>query len=114
MKEFVELKEKINSIIEKSNDKPACKNCKSYNEGICTFGCVNERNGKGYRFNNGRMTTEDYSCGNFEVAVNITEETRDTLRNIIKDIDKVNEENLNLNLFLSGKITEEEFNEILK
>ena len=41
MKEYTELKNKIIDIIEKSNsDKPACKNCKSYCDGVCKSGIV--------------------------------------------------------------------------
>lgn len=115
MKEYTEFKNKIIKIIEKANsDKPACKNCKSYNDGMCMFGCVNERNGIGYRLNNGRRTTEDYSCDNFDVVYNISENTKNTLNEIIKDIDRVNEDAINLELFLSGRINENEFNEMLK
>ena len=45
---------------------------------------------------------------------NISEDTKETLNNIIKDIDRVNESEKNLNLFLSGKLSEDDFNEILK
>lgn len=115
MKEYTELKNRIISIIEKSNsDKPACKNCKSYNDGICTFGCVNERNGIKYRLNNGRMTTAEYSCDNFKTEYNLSEDTKKTLVTLMEDIDRVNEGVTNLDLLLSGKITENEFNELLK
>ena len=47
-----DLKEKIELIIEQSaSEKPKCKNCKSFSNGTCLFGCVNERNGY---FNFGR------------------------------------------------------------
>lgn len=115
MKEYTELKNKIVAIIEKSNsDKPACKNCKTYNDGICLLGCVNERNGIGYRLNNGRRTTPDYSCENFNVVYKLSEDTKETLENLIKDIDRVNEGAINLDLFISGRIDENEFNEMMK
>lgn len=115
MKEYTELKNRIVAIIEKSNsDKPACKNCKKYNDGICTFGCVNERNGIGYRLNNGRRTTPDYSCDNFDVIYNLSEDTKETLNTLIKDIERVNEGAMNLDLLLSGKINENDFNEMMK
>lgn len=115
MKENTELKNKIIDIIEKSNsDKPACKNCKSYCDGICKSGVVNERNGNKYRINNGKMTTPDYSCNDFDVVYNLSEDTKETLNNIIKDIDRVNESEKNLDLLLSGKLSEDDFNEILR
>lgn len=115
MKEYTELKNKIVAIIEKSNsDKPACKNCKTYNDGICMLDCVNERNGIGYRFNNGRRTTPDYYCDNFNVVYKLSEDTKETLETLIKDIDRVNEGAINLELFISGRIDEKDFNEMMK
>ena len=109
------LKNKIERIIEQSNcDKPACKNCKSFCDGKCMFGSVNERNGIKYRLNNGRITSPDYSCDNFDVIYNINESTVDILRDMIKDIERVNEGKLNLELFLNGKITENDFVDIMK
>lgn len=114
MKEYTELKDRIQTIIEKSNsDKPACKNCKSYCDGICSFGSVNERNGNRYRFSNGKATTPDYSCSNFDIVYNLSERTKETLTNLMKDIDRVNEGAVNLELLLSGRMSEEDFNEIL-
>lgn len=115
MKEYVELKNKINNIIEQANsDKPACKNCKNYCDGVCSFGSVNERNGNRYLFNNGKITTPDYFCDNFDIIYNLSESTKEILSNLIKDIEKVNEGVMNLELLLSGKIKEEDFNEIMK
>lgn len=115
MKEYSELKNKIIDIIEKSNsDKPVCKNCKSYCDGVCKACVVNERNGNRYRINNGKMTTPDYSCNDFDVMYNLSEDTKETLINIIKDIDRVNESEKNLDLLLSGKLSEDDFNEILR
>ena len=110
-----ELKDKIELIIEKSNiDKPACKNCKLFNNGTCLFGCINERNGVGYRFNNGRLTSPDYSCENFDVVYNLSESTVDVLKDMLKDIERVNEGKKNLELLLNGKITESDFVEIMR
>jgi hypothetical protein len=115
MKEYTELKERISNIIEKSNnDKPACKNCEKYVDGGCSLGCVNERNGHKYHFNNIKITTPDYACNCFRPVYNLSENTKDTLRNLIEDIDRVNESITNLDLLLDGKINEDEFNEILK
>ena len=115
MKENTERKNKIINIIEKSHsDKPTCKNCKSYCDGICKSGVVNERNGNKYRINNGKMTTPDYSCNDFDVVYNFSEDTKESLNNIIKDIDRVNESEKNLDLLVSGKLSEDDFNEILR
>lgn len=110
-----DFKNKIESIIEQSNcDKPACKNCKSFCNGSCMFGIVNERNGNRYRFNNGRLTSPDYSCDNFEVVYNLNENTVDVMKDIIKDIERVDEAKKNLELLLSGKITEDDFVDIMR
>ena len=60
------------------------------------------------------MTTPDYSCNDFDVVYNLSEDTKETLNNIIKDIDRVNESEKNLDLLLSGKLSEDDFNEILR
>ncbi|MCM1221191.1 MAG: hypothetical protein NC548_42595 [Lachnospiraceae bacterium] len=110
-----EIKDKLELIIEKSNtDKPACKNCKSFCDGKCLFGCVNERNMSGYRFNNGRITSPEYSCSNFNVVYNLSESTVDVLRDMLKDIERVNEGKKNLELLLTDKITEDEFVYIMR
>jgi thymidylate synthase ThyX len=86
MKELNELKEKINSIIEQSNtDKPACKNCKRYCDGTC----LNES----HRV---KVTTPDYFCGNFDVKYNISENTKDNLRVLLSDVERINEDVTNL------------------
>ena len=113
MKEYTELKNKINDIIEQSNtDKPACKNCKRYCDGTCLSGKVNEMNGNGY--SKVKMTTPNYSCSEFDVRYNISEDTRDSLRTLLNDLQRVNEATMALDMLLAGKINENEFNEILK
>jgi hypothetical protein len=115
MKEYTELKDKITNIIEQSNtDKPACKNCKRYCDGTCMTEKVNEMNGNGYIFRKAKVTTPDYSCGEFDVRYSISENTRDSLRTLLKDIERVNEGTMALDLFLSGKVNENELNEMLK
>ena len=110
-----ELKDKISLIVEQSTcDKPACKNCKSYSDGTCIFSCVNERNSYGYRLNAGKRTTPEYSCSNFEPVYNMNESTIDVLNDIMADIERVNEAKKNLELLLSGKITEADFVELMK
>jgi hypothetical protein len=110
-----DLKDKLKLIIEKSNtDKPACKNCKSYLDGACIFGCVNERRMGTYKFSNKKLTTPDYSCNNFDAVYNFEESTVDVLRDLLHDIERVDEGKLNLELLLSGKINESEFVDIMK
>lgn len=110
-----DLKDKLNLIIEQSTcAKPACKNCVSYSNGTCSFGCVNERNGYAYRLNNNRLTTPDYSCENFNSAYKFNEKTVDVMSDIVKDIERVNEAKKNLELLLSGKITEDDFVDLMK
>lgn len=109
-----DIKNKIELIIEKSTGKNVCKNCKSFNEGTCTFGCVNERNSYGYNLGSRKITTPEYSCGNFAPTYSLNENTLDTLRDLLADIERVNEGKKNLELMLSGKITEEDFVEIMK
>lgn len=113
MKEYTELKNKINAIIEQSNtDKPACKNCKRYCDGTCLTDKVNEMNGNGY--NKVKMTTPNYFCSEFDVRYNISENTRESLNTLLKDLERVNEATMALDMLLAGKINENDFNEILK
>lgn len=109
-----EIKERIESIIENASDKAACKKCSLCKDGCCTFGCVNERNGNRYNFSNKRITTPDYCCDNYKPVYSLSENTLDTLRDLLKDIERVNEGKKNLDLMLSGKITEEDFIDMMK
>lgn len=110
-----ELKDKIELIVEQStSEKPMCKNCVSYCNGTCSFGCVNERNGNRYRFNNNRLTSPEYSCDNFNSVYKFNEDTVDVMNDILKDIERVNEAKKNLELLLSGKITEADFVDIMR
>lgn len=109
-----ELKDKIELIIEQStSDRPACKNCVSYCNGNCMFGCVNERNSNGYKLNVGSVTTPEYSCSNFKSVYNFSGDVVDVLENIIKDIERVNDAKKNLSLLLEGKISESDFVDIM-
>lgn len=110
-----ELKDKIELIIEQStSEKPMCKNCTSFCNGTCTFGCVNERNKYGYRLNNNKLTSPEYSCNNFNSVYKFNEGTVDVLNDILKDIERVNEAKKNLELLISGKITESDFIDIMR
>lgn len=100
-----DIKNKLNSILEQLNcDKPACKNCKSYKNGGCSFGCVNERL---------KITTPNYSCNNFDAVYEFNERTKATLTDLLKDVERVDEGMKNLELLLAGKITETDFNDIV-
>ena len=106
-----DLKDKIELIIEQSSSKAACKNCKNYNNGKCCFGCMNEGKFKGaYQ----KITTPDYICSNHSRVYNLSEDTLDSLKDLLADIERVNEGKKNLELLLADKITEEEFREIMK
>ena len=106
-----ELKDKIELIIERSSSKEACKHCQHFNSGTCTFGCMNEGKLKG-AFQ--RITSPEYSCGNFSRVYSFNEDTLDALRDLLADIERINEGKKNLDLLLSGKISEEEFTESMK
>lgn len=115
MENYRDIVNKINLIIEQSNsENPKCKNCVSHCDGACTFGCVNERSVGKYLFSQRKLTSPDYSCANFKAIYNLSENTVDTLRDMVKDIEKVNEDIMNLELMLGGKINEKEFVEIVK
>ena len=115
MENYRDIVNKINLIIEKSNtDCPKCKNCINHCDGACTFGCVNERSAGRYLFTQKKLTTPDYSCNNFKPVYNLNENTIETLKDIVKDIEKVNKDIMNLDLMLDGKINESEFVELVK
>jgi hypothetical protein len=115
MQNYKDIVNKINLIIEQSNsENPKCKNCVHHCDGACTFGCVNERHSGKYLFAQKKLTTPDYSCDNFKVIYNLNESTVDTLRDLVKDIERVNEDIMNLDLMLDGKINENEFVELVK
>ena len=115
MEKYNDIVNKINLIIEKSNSEaPKCKNCASHCDGACTFGCVNERSVGRYLFSQKKLTSPDYSCDNFKPVYSLKESTVDALRDMVKDIEKVNEDIMNLELMLNGKINESEFVELVK
>lgn len=115
MENYRDIVNKINLIIEQSNsENPKCKNCVSHCDGACTFGCVNERSAGKYLFSQRKLTSPDYSCVNFNAIYNLSENTVDALRDMVKDIEKVNEDIMNLELMLAGKINESEFVELTK
>ena len=115
MENYKDIVNKINVIIEQSNTEcPKCKNCVNHCDGACTFGCVNERTVGKYIFSQKRLTTPDYSCSNFKPVYSLDENTVDALRDMVRDIEKVNEDIMNLEMMLNGKINENEFIELVK
>ena len=115
MEKYKDIVNKINLIIEQSDSEcPKCKNCINHCEGACTFGCVNERSGGRYIFSQKKLTSPEYSCNNFKPVYSLSENTVDTLRDMVKDIEKVNEDIMNLEMMLNGKINESEFVELVK
>ena len=115
MEKYKDIVNKINLIIEQSNsESPKCKNCINHCEGACTFGCVNERSGGRYIFSQKKLTSPEYSCNNFKPVYSLSENTVDTLRDMVKEIEKVNEDIMNLEMMLNGKINESEFVELVK
>ena len=115
MENYKDIVNKINLIIEQSNTEcPKCKNCINHCDGACTFGCVNERSSGRYLFAQKKLTSPDYSCNNFKPVYNLNESTIETLKDVVRDIEKVNEDIMNLDLMLAGKINESEFVDLVK
>jgi hypothetical protein len=115
MQNYKDIVNKINLIIEKSNsENPKCKNCISHCDGTCTFGCVNERSAGKYLFSQRKLTSPEYYCDNFNPVYNLSENTVEVLRDMVKNVERVNEDIMNLELMLSGKINEDEFVDIVK
>ena len=99
------IKERLSEIIEQASCVTSkCQYCKSYKQGGCSFGCVNERL---------RITSPNYSCDNFDANYPFNESTIDILRDLLKTYERVDEGLKNLELLLAGKITEEEFKDIV-
>ncbi len=115
MEKYNDIVNKINLIIEQSNNEnPKCKNCANHCDGACTFGCVNERSVGKYLFSQRKLTSPDYSCDNFKPVYSLSENTVDALRDMVKDIERVNEDIMNFELMLNGKINESDFVELVK
>ena len=99
------IKERLSEIIEQASCvTPKCQYCKSYKQGGCSFGCVNERL---------RITSPNYSCENFGANYPFNESTIEILKDLLKAYERVDEGVKNLELLLDGKITEEEFKDIV-
>lgn len=100
------IKEKLTAIIEQAScETPKCMFCKSYKDGGCSYGCLNERV---------RLTSPNYSCDNFNGVYTFDHETLDILNEMLNMVNKVEEGTKNLELLLTGKITEEEFKDLGK
>lgn len=99
------IKERLTAIIEQAScETPKCQNCVSFKTGGCTFGCVNERM---------RITSPNYSCGNFSAVYSLNENTIDILKDLLKAAERVDEGMKNLDLLLAGKISEDEFKDLI-
>ena len=64
-----------------------------------------------------QSNTDKPACKNCkrycDVKYNISENTKDNLRGLLSDVERINEDVTNLNLFLQGKISEDDFNGML-
>ena len=99
------IKKALSQIIEQASSvSPKCQYCQSYKTGGCSFGCLNERV---------RITSPNYSCEHFDKVYNLSEKTLDTLKDLYKDMERVDEGIKNLELLLEGKITEDDFNDLV-
>ena len=99
------IKETLSAIIEQASCvSPKCQYCTSYRNGGCSFGCINERV---------RLTAANYSCDNFNARYSFNESTLEVLKDLLKDYERVDEGIKNLELLLAGKITEEDFKELV-
>lgn len=99
------IKKKLSAIIEQVGcTEEKCMHCKSYKNGGCSYGCLNERV---------RLTSPNYSCEHFDAVYKLNENTVDSLKELLKYAERVDEGMKNLSLLLEGKITEEEFNELV-
>ena len=67
-----------------------------------------------YLFARKKITSPNYSCDNFKPVYSLSENTVDVLRDMVRDIEKINEDIMNLELMLDGKIDENEFVELVK
>ena len=100
------IKERLTAIIEQAGcETPKCQNCVSYKQGGCTFGCLNERK---------KLTSPNYSCDNFCGVYNFDHETIDILTEMLKKVTEVDEISKNLELLLTGKVSEDEFKDIVR
>lgn len=99
------IKKTLSEIIEQASCvTPKCQYCKSYKSGGCSFGCVNERL---------KLTSPNYSCDNFDGVYKLNEKTLDTLKDLLKCAERVDEGIKNVTLLLEGKITEDDFNDLV-
>lgn len=95
----------LSEIIEQAScETPKCQYCKSYRTGGCSWGCLNERV---------RLTSPNYSCEHFDKVYNLSEKTIDVLKDLLKASERVDEGFKNLTLLFEGKITEEDFNDLV-
>lgn len=81
MENYNEIVKRLALIIEQSDvESPACRNCVTYKNGGCSYGCLNERV---------RITSPNYSCQNFHARYTLNEETLDSIRDLMDDIKRI-------------------------
>ena len=60
-----------------------------------------------------RLTSPNYSCDHFDANYTLNEKTLDNLKDLLKAVERVDEGTKNLELLLAGKISEDEFNDLV-
>ena len=99
------IKKVLSEIIEQAScEEPKCQYCKSYKTGGCSWGCLNERV---------RLTSPNYSCEHFDAVYKFNENTLDIIKDLLKGAERVDEGIKNLTLLLEGKITEDDFKDLV-
>lgn len=101
----MDIKKILTDIVENANNSPVCKNCHSYKDGGCSFGCLNEKV---------RITAPNYSCDNFKNKYDYDENTVVVLTDLLNDVKRVDEGLKNFELLIDGKISEKDFIDIEK
>lgn len=102
---IMDIKKILTDIVENANNSPACKDCTSYKNGGCSFGCLNEKV---------KITSPNYSCNNFKSKYEYDESTVAVLTDLFNDVKRVDEGLKNFELLIDGKITEKDFVDIEK
>lgn len=102
---IMDIKKILTDIVENANNSPACKDCTSYKNGGCSFGCLNEKV---------RVTSPNYSCDNFRSRYAYDEDTVAVLTDLFNDVKRVDEGLKNFELLIDGKISEKDFVDIEK
>ena len=90
------IKEKLSEIIEQAGcDTKKCQYCKSYKNGGCSYGCLNERV---------RLTSPNYYCDHFDANYALNENTLDNLKDLLRQLKELMKVQRTLNSSLLGKL----------